>query len=99
MLKTIGLKNMIRTNIKSVISELFEAAESAKAFTIDGDKGKICTYNGQRSLYSTDALGVPGYILESDIVNVAREKNTFTVKLLINRNPNVLTTCVIKIKK
>lgn len=90
---------MIRTNIKSEITELFEAAESAKSFTIDGDKGKICTYNGERSLYSTDALGVPGYILESDIVNVVREKNTFTVKLLINRNPNVLTTCVIKIKK
>lgn len=90
---------MIRTDIKSKISELFETVESAKAFTIDGDKGKICTYNGERSLYSTDALGVPGYILESDIVNVAREKNTFTIKLLISRNPDVIITCVIKIKK
>lgn len=85
--------------MKSEISELFEAVEAAKAFTIDGDKGKICTYNGERSLYSTDALGVPGYILESDIVNVSREKNTFTIKLLINRNPDVIITCVIKIKK
>lgn len=85
--------------MKSKIWELFEAVASAKAFTIDGDKGKICTYNGQCSLYSTDALGVPGYILESDIVNITREKNAFTVKLLINRNPDVITTCVIKIKK
>ena len=90
---------MTRTDIKSKISELFETVESAKAFTIDGDKGKICTYNGERSLYSTDALGVPGYILESDIVNITREKNTFTIKLLINRNPDVIITCVIKIKK
>lgn len=85
--------------MKNKISELFEAVESAKSFTIDGDKGKICTYNGERSLYSTDALGVPGYILESDIVNITREKNTFAIKLLINKNPDVITTCVIKIKK
>lgn len=81
------------------IEEMFNTLSAAKSFTVDGDKGKVKELNGQQALFSTDALGVPGYIPIGAIESIEKEKATYKVRWLFDEFYKVYLTSNVKFKK